>query len=278
MIVMRALTWILLGTVAFACGGTAFTEGEGGSNGEAGRGLGGALNRAGRGSGGTTISTGGKLGGGGSSTAGDSNAGGAIEVGGELGIGGDLLIGGSPPTAGTTSIGGSLGVAGTGPAPIDKVCPKTIPSAGAGCAGGLVCSYTADVRTSCRPIAKCDNGQWAIEKHECETLHACPALVVGDKCDASTAKPCMLNATDGVYCVCTGCGNGGACTDETVWACSAGSGGSNCPKLPPNEGQMCSVDAPCGYGSCATGNGVSAACKGGFWDWDPVLCPLAATP
>jgi hypothetical protein len=278
---MRALSWIALGTVAFACSGSAFTsngDGQGGTNGAAGTDAGGALDRAGRGNGGKDAGSGGKVGTAGGSTAGDFSNGGMIGVAGDLGIAGDLLAGGAPPIAGTTGNAGSSNVAGTGPAPIDEVCPRTMPAQGGRCADGLVCSYTADVRTACRPVAKCDNGKWAIEKPSCETLHACPTLVAGDKCDAGGSKPCMLNATDGVYCVCTGCGNGGACSNEAVWACAAGSGGATCPKLPPNKGQMCSVDAPCGYGSCATGNGVNAICADGVWDWDFLACPLAATP
>jgi hypothetical protein len=175
---------------------------------------------------------------------------------------------------GTFTIAGTTSTGGIGPDPVDKVCPKTLPTAGGLCSDGLVCSYTADVRTACRPIAKCGGGKWAINKPECEVLHGCPALQVGAKCDAASANPCMLNATDGIYCLCTGCGNAGACSSETVWACAAGSGGSNCPKLPPNEGQMCAVDAPCGYGSCSTGNGVNAVCEAGTWNWDFVACPL----
>jgi len=139
----------------------------------------------------------------------------------------------------------------------------------------LVCTYGTDARTSCRPIAKCENAKWALTKPECETLHACPAFQVGSKCDAQVDKACMLNATDGIYCVCTGCsGVGGPCSTETVWACAAGSGGAACPKLPPNKGQACAGEVQCGYGSCTTANSANASCDGATWDWDLVACPL----
>lgn len=283
---MRAYSWIALATVALACSGSAFTandEGAGGADGEAGSSAGGKVSGGGKtgsagkvgssgsGSGGKA-STGGTI-----SAAGQVSTGGLVGIGGNLGLGGELVVGGTFSVAGTTSAAGTAstaGTGGTGPDPIDKACPKALPTAGGLCAGDLVCSYTADVRTDCRPIAKCNNGKWAVEKPECEALHACPALQVGAKCDSASAKPCMLNATDGIYCVCTGCGNGGPCSSETTWACAAGSGGASCPKLPPNKGQMCSVDTPCGYGSCSTSNSVSAVCEGGVWGWDGVACPL----
>jgi hypothetical protein len=274
---MRAYSWIALGTVALACSGSAFTandEAAGGANGDAGEdGNAGVLNRAGRGSGGSLIGSGGKLSSAGNSFAGDVSSGGLIGVGGDSGVGGDLVVGGSFTVGGSTNTAGA-GTGGSDPAPVDQVCPKTMPTAGGMCSDGLVCSYTADVRTACRPLAKCDGGKWTISKPECEALHACPTLEIGKACDANLVKPCMLNATDGIYCVCTGCGSGGACSSETVWACAGGSGGASCPKLPPNKGQMCSVDTPCGYGSCATENGVNAVCENGTWDWDGVLCPL----
>ncbi len=285
---MRAYSWIALGTVAFACGGSAFTAentdpgGDGGDASDAGSA--GVLNRAGRGSGGSLIGSGGKLGKGGTSNNGGSSSGGVISVGGDLGIAGDLVVGGSPPVAGQPGTGGTAGTAGmtgmagsggTSPDPVDKVCPKLLPAQGGPCTSGLLCSYGTDVRTACRNTSKCSNGVWNLNKPVCEQLHGCSGAIVGNACDAGSAKPCLLNATDGIYCICTGCGNGGACTDQTVWACAAGDGAQGCPKLAPNEGQMCMGESTkCGYGSCSTGNGMRAVCDGTTWSWDGVLCAL----
>ncbi len=284
---MRAYSWIALGTVALACGGSAFTGDPGSTGGDGGTGdtgdgaNAGALNRAGRGSGGSLIGIGGKVAGGGTTSkaggGGTTSSGGVIGVGGDLGIAGDLVVGGSSSmggqvgTAGTTS---TAGTGGTSPDPGDKVCPKTQPAPGTACTNGLVCSYGEDVRTACRPVAKCVNKVWSINKPVCEQLHGCNAVIVGKACDANAAKPCLLNATDGIYCVCTGCGSGGPCSDQTVWACAAGDGAQGCPKLAPNEGQMCVGDPECGYGSCTTGNGAKAVCDGTTWSWNGVICPL----
>ncbi len=268
---MRAYSWIALGTVAFACGGSAFTsDAPGGADGGADTGSAGVLGRAGRGSGGSLLGNGGKPGNGGtgSGISGGVSVGGLVSVGGQLGIAGDLVTGGSPPVAGMTS---TAGTGGTGPGP-DKTCPRTQPEQGDACADGLVCSYGADVRTACRPLAKCDDGAWQIEKPMCEALHGCPALQVGKACNQDA--PCLLNEAEGIYCVCTGCGSGGPCTIETVWACAAGSGGSACPKLPPNQGQACTGEVKCGYGSCSTDNGMQANCDGATWNWEFLACPL----
>ncbi len=276
---MRAYSWIALGTVAFACGGSAFTAETSDTGGEGGAGdessAAGVLNRAGRGSGGSVIGSGGKIGKGGTTgSGGTTSSGGVISAGGDLGIAGDLVVGGSVSTAGQPATAGSAGMGGTSPDPIDKVCPKLLPSQGGACVNGLLCSYGVDVRTACRNTSKCSNGVWNINKPVCEQLHGCENVIVGKTCDAA-AKPCLLNATDGIYCVCTGCGNGGPCSDQTVWACAAGDGAQGCPKLAPNEGQMCGGESTkCGYGSCSTGNGMRAVCDGTTWSWDGILCPL----
>ncbi len=285
---MRAYSWIAFGSVALACGGSAFTAETGNAGGDGGAddvtdgGTAGVLNRGGRGSGGSLIGSGGKIGGGGAGSkggsAGSTSGGGVIGIAGNLGMAGDLVVGGSvsgagqPGTAGTGTAGAGTG--GTSPNPIDKVCPKAEPVQGTGCADGLVCSYGTDVRTACRPVAKCSNKVWSVSKPVCEQLHGCPNVVMGTQCDAATAKACLLSATDGIYCVCTGCGNGGVCSDNTVWARAASDGAPGCPKLAPNEGQMCGGDLKCGYGSCRTGNGLSTVCNGSTWSWDSVLCPL----
>jgi hypothetical protein len=246
-----------LGSVGLACGGTAFSSdgaGSGGEGGSADGGTGGALDRAGRTNGGSLIGSGGKI-----ASGGKTN-------GGALGIAGDLVIGGTPAIAGQPS------TAGAPPDPIDEACPVNQPLAGGACADGLECSYGTDVRVACRAVATCKAGAWIISKQPCEELHGCNAVIVGNMCDAN-AKPCMLDFDQGIYCVCTGCVGGGACSNQTVWACAGGPGGSACPKLPPNEGQMCAADTKCSYGSCATANGVSASCNG-TWSWDPVACPL----
>ncbi|HEX2873745.1 MAG TPA: hypothetical protein VHP33_20960 [Polyangiaceae bacterium] len=278
---MKAWSWVPLGLLAFACSGAAFTSdgaGDGGQGAEggseSGASSGGASNKAGNASGGSGQSAGS------TSKGGSSGKGGSMSAG---GVGGDLVSGGKPPIAGSTSAAGT-GTAGTSsagantggtgnPDPVDKVCPKTQPVAGGGCAGELLCTYTSDVRPECRPYAKCENGKWAITKPECEALNACPPLQVGKACDAQ--PPCMLSADQGIYCVCTGCtGTGGPCSTDTVWECAASAGGVGCPALPPNVGQTCAGEVQCGYGSCATGNAISARCDGSVWDWELLACPL----
>jgi hypothetical protein len=287
---MKAYSWIPLGLLAFACSGSAFTSdgadggqgAEGGS--ESGASAGGASSKAGSGNGGAhSAGSGGK--GGSANKGGSTGQGGSLSVGGNLGIGGDLVAGGNPPVAGTGSTAGT-GTAGTSsagtntggtgnPDPIDKVCPKAQPTAGAGCLGDLVCTYTSDVRPACRPYAKCENNKWAITKPQCDALNACPALQVGKACDAQVHKPCMLSAEQGIYCICTGCnGATGACSTDTVWACAASAGGVGCPTLPPNLGQSCAGEVQCGYGSCTTSNAISARCNGSEWDWELLACPL----
>ena len=287
---MKAYSWIPLGLVAFACSGSAFTSdgadggqgAEGGS--ESGASSGGTSSQAGKASGGSAQTAGNAGKGGSMGKGGTSAMGGSVGVGGTLGMGGDLVTGGSPPiagtgsTAGTGTAGSSAGTntGGTGnPDPIDKSCPKTQPVAGSSCAGDLVCTYTSDVRPACRPYAKCENSKWALTKPQCDALDACPALQVGKACDAQVAKPCMLSAEQGIYCLCTGCnGTTGACTNNTVWACAASAGGTGCPTLPPNLGQTCAGEVQCGYGSCTTANAISARCDGSFWDWELLACPL----
>lgn len=289
---MKAWSWVPLGLLAFACSGSAFTSdgaGDGGQGAEggsdSGASSGGSSSKGGRGSGGNAQSAGSAGKGGSVGKGGTSSQGGFINAGGDLGMGGDWVAGGNPPIAGTGSTAGS-GTAGTNsagtntggsgnPDPIDKVCPKTQPTAGGGCAGDLVCTYTSDVRPECRPYAKCENSKWTIVKPACEALNACPALQVGKACDAQVDKPCMLSADQGIYCVCTGCtGTGGPCSTDTVWACSASAGGVGCPTLPPNLGQACTGEVQCGYGSCSTSNAVSARCDGSVWDWELLACPL----
>lgn len=287
---MKAWSWFPLGVLAFACSGSAFTSDDSGDGGqgaeggsESGASSGGVSSKAGSGSGGAhSAGSNGK--GGSANKGGSTGQGGSVSAGGNLGIGG-LVVGGNPPIAGTGSTAGT-GTAGTSsagtntggsanPDPIDKTCPKTQPTAGKGCAGELVCTYTSDVRPACRPYAKCENSKWAIVEPDCEALQACPALQVGKACDAQVAKPCMLSGEQGIYCVCTGCsGTGGPCSTETVWACAASAGGVGCPALPPNMGQTCAGEVQCGYGSCTTANAISARCDGSVWEWELLACPL----
>ncbi len=264
-----------LGTLALACGGSAFTtNGDGGSSGTptdggsdtAESGTGGVLGRAGRGGGGKNSS-------GDSTVGGEVSAGGVVSVGGDVGIGGDLVTGGSLPVAGATSTAGTTSTGGTGPQPFDEICPKVQPTPGGACADGLSCSYGTDVRTACRPLADCSDGVWSITQQGCEPLDTCDGVQTNTECDPNS-KPCMLAGDQGIYCVCTDCsGAGGPCNNDTRWACAAGSGGALCPTLPPNLGATCTVERQCAYGSCSTDNGVNAACDGSTWAWHGVACP-----
>jgi hypothetical protein len=289
--IMRAYSWIFLSGVVLACGGSAFTSNtDAGGSGNGGSGDGassGVLGSGGRASGGSQMGKGGKTSGGtgnmsGSGTTGGGTTGGGTTGGrpsgggstggagssaGSVGTGGDIATGGSAGTA------GMAGTAGGPPGPIDKVCPMSLPAPGDGCADGLICSYGADIRTSCRNRATCSGGVWTIDKPVCEQLHGCPNIQVGKQCDASVAKPCLIDSGN-VYCVCTGCNSAGLCTNQTVWACAGSAGGQGCPKVPPNEGQMCSGSESCGYGSCSTGNNLSTSCDGTTWSWSASVCPL----
>lgn len=304
---MRAYSWIFLGAVAFACGGSAFSSStdDGGDPGDSGNA--GALNRGGRsGFGGSLFGKGGKAptagtvgiagasaSGGTIGSAGEPNAGGDATTGGGTttggtsptggssaagagatgggSLGGSMTTGGTSPTAGAGG-GGAAGSGGAPPAP-DKVCPTKQPTSGGRCIDGLVCTYGTDVRTSCRPVAKCTGGKWAIDQPGCPTLNVCPILKVGDKCDAP-GHGCMLDATSGVYCVCSSCSGSGVCTVTPTWACAGGSSGGLCPTVAPNQGRTCSPEnLSCGYGSCATGNPITAVCDS-TWKWVGEMCPL----
>lgn len=266
---MRAYSWVALGAVAFACGGSAFTSNgqAGGSGNTAGTDGSGAAAGAPDGSGATSS--------GGSTTgsAGEPGVGGSVSVGGS-GLGGDLVAGGAPPGGGTAGSGGTTSTAGSGGTrPVDTECPKVLPIKGGACSDGLLCTFGTDVRTACRNSAKCENGAWVITKPSCENLSACENIQVNAACDPSS-KPCLLSEPEGIYCVCTGCGSGGPCNTDTVWACAAGSGGSLCPKLAPNYGASCVGERECGYGSCATGNNINAVCDGTSWALHNTPCPL----
>ncbi len=264
---MRAYSWMVLGALALACGGSAFTSGgsepggEGGSGDEAG--TAGVLGKAGRGSGGSVIGSGGKVGVAGMATGG-TGTGGGISVGG-FGIAGDLIAGGSFPIAGGPGTGGT----GPDPEPVDEACPKTIPATGGLCAEGLSCSYGTDIRAWCRMRAKCDGGKWAIYEpaDDCPTLHACNDNVIGGSCDAQVANPCIKDQK--LYCACVSC-VGGACSTGT-WQCE-GVNTQGCPAMVPNEGQMCEGQAQCSYGNCAVGNPMDVTCNGATWGWETLGC------
>jgi hypothetical protein len=267
---MRARSWIALGGVALACGGTAFnstTDGGGGTAGSsqaagAASGGSGTLGHAGRGVGGSVVGSGGKIG-----TAGNvgiAGVAGGITTGGDVSLGGDVTVGGS------LTSGGDSASAGAGPDPIDKTCPGDLPTQGHGCTDGLICTYGDDIRASCHARAQCDNGTWSVDLPQCVALDACAPIVVGSQCDDQTAKPCTIQSS--IYCVCTGCTGVGPCTTNTVWACASGSGGQGCPALIPNEGQACTGSAACTYGSCSTGEKMTATCNGTSWGWKPGIC------
>jgi hypothetical protein len=276
---MRALSWLLLGGLAFACGGSAFSsrsdgeDGGGGagapSGGKAGTGLGGKPGSGGSNSAGSSDRAGhaGVAAGGNAATGGSVTTGGSV---GEAGAGGKALAG-ATSTGGTSA--GEAGAAGAdGGEPIDETCPLKAPHAGGGCADGLVCTYGDDLRASCRRRAQCQAGHWTLSEPKCEALVACSPIVQGTKCDPAKAPPCTLE--EHILCVCSSCGSGGPCASETVWKCAAGSGGQLCPKEPPNLGQSCSVNVTCPYGSCSINEGVEATCDGKTWAWESLICPL----
>ena len=266
---MRALAWLVLSGLAFACGGSAFSSrSEDGSGGAASGGK-------------ASTGSGGKPGGSGSSSTGGNERGGhgGVAVAGRPTTGGSVgeAGAGGKATAGTTSKGGSdageAGAAGAdGGEPIDEKCPVEAPHTGGACANGLVCTYGDDVRASCRRHAQCQRGRWTLSEPKCQALTACSPLVQGTKCDPAASPPCTLE--DHILCVCTGCGSGGPCMSDNVWKCAAGSGGQLCPKLPPNWGQSCNADVTCSYGSCSINEGVEATCDGKTWTWQSPICAL----
>jgi len=274
---MRARSWIALGWVAFACGGTAFSPTS--DNGDAGQsaggspsssgspssgGKGGRSGHAGRSSGGTASGTGGKVG-----TAG---SGGVAGVAGAITTGGDVSAGGEPTAGGNPAFGGEGGAAGASTPPIDKSCPPVRPANGAACVTGLRCSYGDDIRPSCHPHALCVDGAWSLQLPKCTAIEACAPIAQGSPCDAQASPSCTIQSS--IFCACTGCSGAGPCTSNTVWVCTAGSGPVACPALIPNEGQACAGSDVCTYGSCATGEKVSATCKDATWHWKTELCPV----
>ena len=290
---MRAYSWLLFGGLMAACSGSAFTttsDGTGASGGSPDGGgdpsegaTAGALGSGGRNFGGSLTGTGGNISAagsgivagsssGGTATGGTGATGGVVGVGGDLNVGGDLVVGGTPSMGGSVSLGGGTTTGGMG-GTSDQICPVNHPSDGGACKDGLVCSYGNDVRTSCRLVAQCSGGLWALDKPQCDTLSQCQGVIVGKTCDVSS-KPCLLGGDTGIYCVCSACTGAGACMPDPTWACAGSSGGNACRKLPPNEGQACTGSTQCPYGSCATGNNVTATCNGSSWVWQSSNCPL----
>jgi len=282
---MRTHAWLVLGGLALACGGSAFTaapeNGNGGAGNE-GNGDAGALNRAGRGSGGKkstagegaagsdTSSAGTDATGGTDTTSGGTDAGGTGTTrGGMPGVAGSLGIAGGVVTGGVTSSAGSAGT-GTMPVP-DTTCPETQPVKGGACQGELSCSYGADVRTQCRPLASCDSGDWAISDPACSKLHSCGGIVANAACEMGTAS-CVKDGYQ--YCVCSLC-QGNLCGMTPTWHCHGGASAAGCPKLQPNEGQSCDGELKCRYGACgiAQDTPLDAVCNAdGTWHYQSVIC------
>ena len=257
-----------------ACGGTAFTStdnGGGGSGGNSAGGSqtaggasnnGGSLSHGGSSVGGSVVGSGGKQGKAGS--VGVAGIAGDVTRGGDVSVGGDVTLGGS------VAIGGDNASAGAGPDPIDKSCPAALPTTGKGCAAGLSCSYGDDIRPSCHSRALCKDGAWGIELPKCMAINACPPIVQGNPCDPQSPS-CTIQ--DSIFCTCTGCTGAGPCSTDTVWQCASVSGPQACPQLVPNEGQACTGNSACSYGSCTTGEKLTATCNGATWGWQPFSCP-----
>jgi large repetitive protein len=263
---MRARSWIALGGLALACGGTSFTS--------TGDNAGGVGNLGGKNTGGSASSQGGSLGHAGSGVGGSLlGNGGKLGTAGAVGIAGKAgatsVGGGGDVAAGGVGMGGEIANAGAGPGPdpIDKTCPLDLPESGRGCADGLTCSYGDDIRPACHSRAKCDNGVWTLELPKCVAINACDAIVQGSHCDAKPS--CTIQ--DSIFCACTGCTGVGPCSTETVWQCTGSPAG--CPALIPNEGQVCVGNLACTYGSCTTGEKVTASCNGAAWGWKSLICP-----
>lgn len=259
---MRRVGWALLGIVAAACGGSAFNpQGDGAAGASAGGSGGepGAAGRGGRPQGGSAT-TGGKPSVSGASPGGRSPTGGT-ESGGA----------GTAGAAGTLPMAGEPGVAGAPPEGADTSCPATPEALGDACQDGLVCTFGDDIRTSCRPRARCEVGKWVLSQPPCEDLAACDKVIVGQECDGAVPE-CLL--TESIYCRCTACPTSGPCMGggKTVWACASGSGVSGCPDVPPNWGASCNASSSCSYGSCGTQNNLNVTCDG-TWSWELAICP-----
>jgi len=280
---IHTYSWLVLGSLALACGGSAFTTSEG-SNGNAGSGNdgngdAGVLNRAGLGSGGTKTTGGDGVGGtdtsagggtntGGTNTGGTNTGGSGATMGGMPGVAGDLGTAGDLVTGGVTSSAGSAGTS-TMPSP-DTSCPEAQPVKDGACQGDLSCSYGADVRTQCRPHTSCDNGGWAVTDPGCTKLHSCGGVVANAECDMGAA-PCVKDSYQ--YCVCSLC-QGNLCGMNPTWHCHGGASAAGCPKLQPNEGQACDGEMKCRYGACgvAQDTPLDAVCKDGTWQYESVIC------
>lgn len=262
---MRAYSWVWVGFVAAACGGSAFSGAnpntDDGDGGEPASGRGGALNSGGR------DTVGGKPGVAGTTGKGGVSNGGA-GVAGSAAVGGDVSVGGEPAVGGEPGVGGEPAAGGAGPDPVDEVCPQAQPAAHGACKSGLSCTYGDDVRASCRQHAKCDGGQWVITDPGCKELPVCEPIILGKEC-AADAPDCLMQGE--IFCSCSAC-NGSLCSNTHKWACAAGPGGA-CPKLPPNLGQSCAGSTECTYGACAVNEGVTTTCNGATWGWDSLICP-----
>jgi hypothetical protein len=280
---MRTHAWLMLGGLALACGGSAFTatpeNGNGGSSNDENSNAG-VLNRAGRGSGGKKSTAGDGAGGSDTSSGGTDAIGGTETTSGGSDTGGTgTTLGGMPAMAGNWGIAGDLvsggvtssaGSAGTMPGP-DTACPDTQPTKGGACQGKLSCSYGADVRTQCRAHASCDSGDWAITDPGCTKLHSCGGTVANAACEMGTAA-CVKDGYQ--YCVCSAC-QGNLCGMTATWQCHGGPSAAGCPKLQPNEGQPCSGELKCRYGACgvAQDTPLDAVCNAdGTWHYESVIC------
>ena len=269
---MRAYSWSFLTALAMACSGSAFST-QGGESGSGSGNESGSSSRAGSLGRGGLSGKGGKGNGGSVAVAGNANSSGTDGNGGVIGIGGSIGVAGDVTFGGTQGVAGDPSGGGTGPDPIDTMCPVELPNANRACEPGLNCTYGSHLLASCRSRAQCVDGGWVIELTSCPDLHGCNNIVGGSPCNPEVSPPCTLGNDNDIYCVCTGCSSAGPCTDNTVWKCAAGSGGAGCPKVLPNQGQKCVVDRQCPYGSCATGESMSASCDGTTWKWESLQCP-----
>lgn len=282
----RALVVSLSGLVA-ACGGEAFTAGDG-NGGDSSTGSTSGASSSGTASSGTSSSgtaTSGTSSSGtassGTSSSGSGGSSGSGSASGSGGSSGSGSSGSSGASSGGSSSGGQCGAGcdGGGPSP----CPAKLPAAGSSCSqAGLECEYGANPVQSCNFVATCTQSLWQIQSPSsstnCSTSPgpSCPSsfssVPQGSHCGSLYGLIC--NYPQG-RCECTVSGGLVPLDASAVatWQCQNPGGGCPIPRAP--LGSACTQpNLNCDYGACYIQGGSAETCTNGVWKQSFVACPL----
>lgn len=165
---------------------------------------------------------------------------------------------------------GDIGVPDNGVEPIDApgargVCPPEPPSSGDSCShekdGWVDCTYGDQPVPKCRMMASCGTAGFGVYVPDCPKV-ACPptAPMTGSAC----TRESICGWADGTLCECA--------YGELRWRCYAPPTDPRCPRLSPNAGTRCDVEAlGCDYGNVGRCRwGAAVLCLDGAWSWQRI--------